>query len=113
MIKRVSFGKPANVVPLPKSAYAEAPDKPCWCRAQTRHSQCQSEIRVAAIFEVGGEVVEIGANGAAPDIDQRPFFLVPTFEHKFSAVFFFIETGGAKVNQLLFIIEVPVIPIWE
>ena len=42
---------------------------------------------ISAILEVGGEAVEIGADGAASEIDQGSFFFVPVFEHRLKGVF--------------------------
>jgi hypothetical protein len=61
--------------------------------------------RVAFGLEVSGEAVEMRTEQAAAEIDQGSLFFEPVFEHKVMRVFF-VETGGAKVNDLLFGVEV-------
>jgi hypothetical protein len=48
---------------------------------------CRRMSGISAILEVGGKVVEIGADRAASEIDQGSFFSVPEFEHKIGGIF--------------------------
>ena len=44
-------------------------------------------MRILFGLEVSGESIEVRAERAAPEINERAFFFVPVFEHRLMIVF--------------------------